>query len=139
MPKNYNKKKTFSAIILHNNFWNRYPCRHLPPPWRFLHTVPICHSQPVYFLPCSFRDESRFIMSTFLYCTLPLPLSFLIQCGVMQMLRLSGVNVLDFWCARFIYDCIHYLLVMAIFSFFLLQPFLPVRRSIFSFNLSICI
>ena len=44
----------------------------------------------------------------------------------MQMLRINGMSFLDYWCARFIFDLLHYLVIMGIFSIFFLQKYIPV-------------
>ncbi len=47
------------------------------------------------------------------------------------MLRLSGVGFWHFWTARFIYDFIHYVAVMSVFTFLVLQPFQQVSENKF--------
>ncbi len=45
------------------------------------------------------------------------------ECGVMDLLRLSGVGFWNFWSARFVYDLIHYGLIIGIFSIFIIQGY----------------
>ena len=43
-----------------------------------------------------------------------------------KLLRLSGIGGVDYWVARALYDLPHYYIIMAPFSFFMVQSFSPV-------------